>query len=99
DCTPGTTDMPKVADMDIWEDNTTWIVCEADSVRTVKGETDGRAWTITTYPATRIATLSAQEQQQLSAARKANKAKAKKASDERKAERKAKKAAELPKTA
>ena len=99
DCTPGTTEMPKLADMETWEDNTTWIVCEADSVRTAKGETDGRAWSMTTYPATRIATLSQQEQQQLSAARKAAKAKAKKASDDRKAARKAKKDAELPKTA
>src|SRR5215469_10831724 len=40
DCTPGTTDMPKVADMEAWEDNPTMIVCEADGCRTVKGETD-----------------------------------------------------------
>jgi len=95
DCTPGTTEMPKASDMDTWEDNTTWIVCEADSVRTMKGETDGRAWSMTSYPATRIATLSAQEQQTLSTARKAAKAKAKKASDDRRAARKAKKDAEL----
>jgi len=99
DCTPGTTDMPKVAEMETWEDNTTWIVAEADGCRTVKGETDGRPWSITTYPATRIATLSAAEQQALSQARKAAKAKAKKAAEERKAARKSKKAAELPKTA
>ena len=66
---------PSPADMDKWEDASPWIKVQADALRLMKGETDGRGWAMVSFNATSIGVATAQEQADLNKARKALKAK------------------------
>src|SRR5271166_3658309 len=84
---------PTQAIMDKWEMEEQWVIVKAEAMRTLTGETDGRPWSLITFPATEVKEVSPQERQQLQDARKSSKAKKKAARAKAKADRAAAKSA------
>ena len=84
---------PTQAIMDKWEMEEQWVTVTADTMRTLTGETDGRAWALISFAATEVKEVTQQERQQLQDARKTAKAKKKAARAKAKADRAAAKAA------
>ena len=84
---------PPVAKADQWETDETWVVVTADSMRLMSGSTEGRAWAMVTFTATKVEEMSAAERATLQAARKQVKqAKKQKAAEAKKAKAAAKQA-------
>ena len=84
---------PPVAKADQWETDETWVVVTADAMRLMSGSTDGRAWAMVTFTATKVEEMSQQERTNLQAARKQVKqAKKQKAAEAKKAKAAAKQA-------
>ena len=84
---------PPSAKADQWETDETWVVVTADSMRLMSGATDGRAWAMVTFTATKVEEMSAAERATLQAARKQVKqAKKQKAAEAKKAKAAAKQA-------
>ena len=85
--------MPAVKVMEQWELDETWVVVTADAMRLSKGETDGRAWALVTFSATKVEEMSQQERATLvDARRKVKSARKQKSAEARKAKAEAKKA-------
>jgi hypothetical protein len=80
---------PPSAKADQWETDETWVVVTADAMRILSGSTEGRAWALVTFTATKVEEMSAAERQALQAERK----KVKVARKQRAAEKKQAKAA------
>ena len=71
----------------------TWVVVTADSMRLSKGETEGRAWAVVSFTATKVEEMTQAQRQELVQARRVSKQDKKQKAAERKA---AKKAAKQP---
>lgn len=85
---------PDTKTQERWEMEETWVAVTADSMRLSKGETDGRAWAVVSFNATKVEELTQQQRQELVQARKASKAQKKQKAAEAKAARKAAKQAD-----
>ena len=84
---------PAAAKADQWETDETWVVVTADAMRLMSGSTEGRAWAMVTFTATKVEEMSAAERTTLQAARKQVKqAKKPKAAEAKKAKAAAKQA-------
>ena len=87
--------MPAMKVMEQWELDETWVVVSADAMRLAKGDTDGRAWALVTFSATKVEEMSQAERSTLvDARRKVKSARKQKAADARKAKAEAKKVAQ-----
>ena len=84
---------PDSKTQDRWEMDETWVVVTADSMRLSKGETEGRAWAVVSFTATKVEEMTQQQRQELVQARRVSKQDKKQKAAERKA---AKKAAKQP---
>ncbi len=49
---------PTQAILDKWEMEEQWVTVKAEAMRTLTGETDGRPWSLITFPATEVKEVS-----------------------------------------
>ena len=80
---------PDTKTADRWEMDEAWVVVTADSMRLSKGETDGRAWALVSFNATKVEEMTQPQRQELVQARRVSKQDKKQKAADRKAAKKA----------